>query len=176
MKNIMNKEVKRGISMVTIRVFGTNNQNIIKITKSLRNIVKKCCISTLYEEGYRGDYEVSVTFTDNNDIHVMNLNHRDIDRPTDVLSFPLMDENGFSVNPETDCMMLGDIVISVEKAIEQAEEFGHSFEREIAFLTVHSMLHLLGYDHVTSEEEEKEMFAKQDLILDALGITRDFKL
>lgn len=162
--------------MVTIRVFGTNNQNLIKITKDLRNIVKKCCIGALYSEGYKGDYEVSVTFTDNAQINSINLAHRDIDKPTDVLSFPLMDDNGFPVNPETDCKMLGDIVISTEKAIEQAEEFGHSFEREIAFLTVHSMLHLLGYDHVTSPEDEKEMFAKQDLILETLGITRSFKL
>ncbi len=162
--------------MVTIRVLGTNNQNIIKITKDLRNIVKKCCIGTLYTEGYKGDFEVSVTYTDNEIIHEMNYMHRDIDSPTDVLSFPLMDENGFPENYETGCKMLGDIVLSVERAMEQAEEFGHSFEREIAFLTVHSMLHLLGYDHVTSEEDEKEMFAKQDLILETLGITRSFNL
>lgn len=162
--------------MVSIRVIGTNNQNIVRITRDLRNIVKKCCISTLYEEGYKGNYEVSVTYTDNEQIHAINYFHRDIDRPTDVLSFPLMDESGFPENPESERLMLGDIVISVEKAIEQAEEFGHSFEREMAFLTVHSMLHLLGYDHVTSEEEEIEMFAKQDMILDALGITRDFRI
>lgn len=162
--------------MVTIRVFGTNNQSVVKITKDLRNIVKKCCIGVLYTEGYKGDYEVSVTYTDNERIHQINLEHRDIDKPTDVLSFPFMDENGFSENPETGCKMLGDIVISVEKAMEQAEEFGHSFEREIAFLTVHSMLHLLGYDHVTSAEDEKEMFAKQDLILEMLGISRSFKI
>ena len=162
--------------MVTIRVFGTNNQNLVRITKDLRNIVKKCCIGALYSEGYKGDFEVAVTFTDNATIHEINLTHREIDRPTDVLSFPLMDDYGFPVNPETDCKMLGDIVISTEKALEQAEEFGHSFEREIAFLTVHSMLHLLGYDHVTSPEDEKEMFAKQDLILETLGITRSFKL
>lgn len=162
--------------MVTVRVFGTNNQNIIKINKCLRNVVKKCCIGTLFEEGYRGDFEVSITYTNNEIIHGINLQHREIDRPTDVLSFPLMDENGFAENPETGCKMLGDIVISVEKALEQAEEFGHSFEREIAFLVVHSMLHLLGYDHVTSEDDEKEMFAKQDLILETFGITRSFKL
>ena len=162
--------------MVSIRVIGANNQDIIKITKDLRNIVKKCCISTLYEEGYKGDFEVSVTYTDNEKIHAINLSHREIDNPTDVLSFPLMDDSGFSENPESGRKMLGDIVISVEKAIAQAEEFGHSFEREIAFLTVHSMLHLLGYDHITSEEDEIEMFAKQDLILEALGITRDFRI
>lgn len=162
--------------MVSIRIFGTNNQNIVRITKALRNIIKKCCISTLYAEGYKGNYEVSVTFTDNEQIRRINSSHRDIDRETDVLSFPLMEEEGLTLNPETDCYMLGDIVISAEKAIQQAEEFGHSFEREIAFLTVHSMLHLLGYDHVTNEEDEREMFSKQDLILDALGITRDFKI
>ncbi len=162
--------------MVTIRVYGTNNQNIVKITKDLRNIVKKCCVGALYSEGYKGDFEVSVSFTDNEKIHQINLMHRDMNKATDVLSFPLLDEDGFPENPDTGCKMLGDIVISVEKAIEQAGEYGHSFEREIAFLTVHSMLHLLGYDHVTSEEDEKVMFAKQDLILETLGITRSFKI
>ena len=162
--------------MVSIRIFGTNNQDTVHITKALRNIVKKCCISTLYAEGYKGNYEVSVNFTTNRQIRGINFSHRNIDSETDVLSFPLMDDNGFNINPETDCYMLGDIIISTEKAIQQAEEFGHSFEREIAFLTVHSMLHLLGYDHVTSEEDEREMFAKQDLILEALGITRDFRI
>ena len=114
--------------------------------------------------------------TDDEEIKMLNTEHRKIEIATDVLSFPLGENGIYDTNPENGAKMLGDIVISVEKVIEQAEEFGHSFEREIAFLTVHSMLHLLGYDHVTSEEEEKEMFAKQDMILDALGITRDFRI
>lgn len=159
--------------MVTIRVFGTNRQGIIPVTKELREIVKRSCVETLYEEGYTGNFEVSVTFTDNENIRRINNQFRDIDRETDVLSFPMTDEGEeFTVDPETDCFMLGDIVISLEKALSQSEEYGHSFKREVAFLTVHSMLHLLGYDHEKSEEEEKEMFGKQDIVLEAMGMIR----
>ena len=83
------------------------------------------------------------------------------------------DENGYDVDPDTDAIMLGDIVISLEKAKQQAEEYGHSYRREVAFLLTHSLFHLLGYDNVNSEEEEKEMFGKQDKVLDKLGITRE---
>ena len=110
----------------------------------------------------------------NEGIRELNKEHRDIDRETDVLSFPLGDdENGYEVDPDTDAIMLGDIVISLEKAKQQAEEYGHSYRREVAFLLTHSLFHLLGYDHVNSEEEEKEMFGKQDKVLDKLGITRE---
>ena len=159
--------------MITRRIFGTNRQKIIPITKDLRSLVKHSCTETLYEEGYKGDFEVSVMFTDNEGIRAINKEYRDIDRETDVLSFPMTnDGEEFTVDPETDCYMLGDIVISVEKALAQAEEYGHSFKRELAFLTVHSMLHLLGYDHERSEEEEREMFGKQDIVLEALGLGR----
>ena len=159
--------------MITIRVFGTNRQKILPITRELRSIVKYSCSETLYEEGYKGDFEVSVTFTDNEGIRAINKEYRDIDKETDVLSFPMTNEGEeFTVNPETGCKMLGDIVISVEKALAQSDEYGHSFKRELAFLTVHSMLHLLGYDHEKSEEEEKEMFGKQEIVLEALGLGR----
>ena len=159
--------------MITVRVFGTNRQRIVPVTKELRTLVKRSVSETLYEEGYKGDFEVSVTFTDNAGIREINKEYRDIDRETDVLSFPMTDEGEeFTVNPETDCYMLGDIVISLEKALAQAEEYGHSFRREVAFLTVHSMLHLLGYDHERSEEEEREMFGKQDIVLEAMGLDR----
>lgn len=159
--------------MVTIRVFGTNRQKIVPVTRELRSIVKRCCVETLYEEGFSGDFEVSVTFTDNEGIKQINNEYRDIDRETDVLSFPMTDDGEeFTVDPETDCFMLGDIVISLEKALSQSEEYGHSFKREVAFLTVHSMLHLLGYDHEKSEEEEKEMFGKQEIVLEAIGLGR----
>ena len=135
--------------------------------------MKRCCSETLYEEGYTGDFEVSLTFTDNEGIREINRKYREIDRETDVLSFPMTDEGeDFTVDPETGCFMLGDIVISLEKALTQAEEYGHSFKREVAFLAVHSMLHLLGYDHERSEEEEREMFGKQDIVLEAMGLTR----
>ena len=159
--------------MITVRVFGTNRQRIVPVSKELRTLVKRSVSETLYEEGYKGDFEVSVTFTDNAGIREINKEYRDIDRETDVLSFPMTDEGEeFTVNPETDCYMLGDIVISLEKALAQAEEYGHSFRREVAFLTVHSMLHLLGYDHERSEEEEREMFGKQDIVLEAMGLDR----
>ena len=128
----------------------------------------------LVKRGHRLIAEVSVTFVDNEGIRELNKEHRDIDRETDVLSFPLGDdENGYEVDPDTDAIMLGDIVISLEKAKQQAEEYGHSYRREVAFLLTHSLFHLLGYDHVNSEEEEKEMFGKQDKVLDKLGITRE---
>ena len=159
--------------MITVRVFGTNRQKMIPVSRELRAIVKRCCSETLYEEGYKGDFEISVTFVDNAGIREINNTYRDIDKETDVLSFPMTDEGeDFTLDPETGCYMLGDIVISLEKALAQADEYGHSFKREVAFLTVHSMLHLLGYDHERSEEEEREMFGKQEIVLEAMGLTR----
>ena len=112
-----------------------------------------------------------MTFTDNEGIRAVNSQFRGIDAPTDVLSFPLTEYESVSFpvadEPESS---LGDIVISLERADEQAKEFGHSFEREIAFLTVHSMLHLLGYDHVNSEEEDAEMRRRQREILESIGL------
>ena len=125
------------------------------------------------------DAELSVTIVDNEEIREINNEHRGIDKATDVLSFPMLefDEEGNAIECEydfsDDTVILGDIVISAERAKEQAEELGHSFIREMAFLTVHSMLHLLGYDHVDDPEGEAEMIRKQKEILDGLGITRD---
>ena len=159
--------------MIKIRVFGSNRQKNVPVTKELRTLIKKCCLETLYEEGYKGSFEVSVTFTDNKGIREINREYRNIDKETDVLSFPATDAGeSFTRSRETGCFILGDIVMSLEKAVAQAQEYGHSFEREVAFLTVHSMLHLLGYDHVNSEEEEREMFGKQDIILEAMDISR----
>ncbi len=129
--------------------------------------------------------EVSMTLTDNQNICRINKEFRQLDKPTDVLSFPLVDfrkpvdydmleESGWEeyFNPETGELMLGDIVISVERAIAQAEEYGHSLRREYAFLTAHSMLHLLGYDHV-KPEEAVVMENKQAAVLNNLNITRE---
>ncbi len=114
------------------------------------------------------DSIVSITIIDNERIHEINRDYRGIDRPTDVISFAFMDEN---TNPENGLTNLGEIYISIEKAHEQAEEYGHSFERELCFLLVHGLLHLLGYDHM-EKEDEIEMFSLQDEILESLGITR----
>lgn len=129
---------------------------------------------------------VSVTFTDNEGIREINKEHRNIDNATDVLSFPMIEyekAGDFSFlerdeamlceyfEPDTGELMLGDIVISVERAEEQAQEYGHSLKREIGFLVAHSMFHLLGYDHMETEEREN-MEKRQREVLDSLGITR----
>lgn len=112
----------------------------------------------------------NIIFIDNEKIHKMNKEYRGIDRPTDVISFALEDDDT-CIQIEDAPRMLGDIYISTEKAKEQAEEYGHSFKREISFLAIHGLLHLLGYDHM-EKEEEKIMFERQELILDGFGITR----
>lgn len=151
----------------------------IEIQDEIKETIELCIEKSLEYEGCDFDAQVSVTICDNEEIHRINKEQRDIDRPTDVLSFPMLffDENGDIIDSDYDMdgefVILGDIVISAERAMEQAEEYGHSFRREIAFLTVHSMLHLLGYDHVTSEEDEKVMFARQEEILNKIGITRE---
>ena len=147
-----------------------NDQKKIKMTPDLRRLVKRAVFAVLDFEDFGRRAEVSVTFTDNEGIHALNREYRNVDRPTDVLSFPLSD--GEDYDTDGDAVLLGDIVISLERAQTQAEEYGHSFEREVAFLTVHSMLHLLGYDHETSPEDERDMFARQDEILISAGMTR----
>ena len=116
--------------------------------------------------------EVSVTLTDNDYIHQLNRQYRGIDRPTDVLSFALNESEEPEVTGGMDVNILGDLVISVERAEEQAEDYGHSVRREMAFLTVHGMLHLLGYDHM-EEDERREMEAEQRFVMEKLGIPRE---
>lgn len=148
-----------------------NEQDKLNPPEDMEKLIEQCTAAALGEEEIDNAAEVSVTLVDNARIREMNTEFRDIDKETDVLSFPLGDENGFEVDPDTDAILLGDIVISLEKAQSQAEEYGHSFRREVAFLLTHSLFHLLGYDHMT-EDEEKEMFAKQEKVLQQLGITR----
>lgn len=161
------------------RIILENEQDEIKISKEIEDTIKTVIEASLDYENCDFDAEVSVTIVNNETIHEINKETRDIDRPTDVLSFPMLyfDENGDIIDSDFDMdgdiLVLGDIVISAERAMEQAEEFGHSFKREIAFLTVHSMLHLLGYDHVDDPEGERIMFGKQEEILDKLGIKRE---
>ena len=155
---------------VKTKIYFTNESGE-KIRRSLKSLIRKAVSASLEYESFFNDCEVSVTFTDNEGIRALNKEYRDIDKETDVLSFPLTDFEG-GEEPPTDepSPVLGDIVISLEKARAQAEEFGHSFEREVAFLCVHSMLHLLGYDHVNSEEEDAEMRRRQSEILEKMGL------
>ncbi len=151
-------------------VFTRNEQKKETVTPSLRALIRRAIKASLEYEKVGFVPEVSVTFTDNEGIRELNASHRNIDRPTDVLSFPLFEKE--DLTSATDGDALGDIVISLERAREQANEYGHSFEREVAFLTVHSMLHLLGYDHEISEEDEKKMFFRQEEILKTIGLNR----
>ncbi len=118
------------------------------------------------------DAELSVTLTDNAHIHAMNREYRHIDRPTDVLSFALNESEEPAVTGGPAVNVLGDIIISVERANEQAAEYGHSLRREVAFLTVHGMLHLLGYDHM-EEADRLEMEKEQKYVMEQLGIPRE---
>ena len=120
-------------------------------------LIEKVISEALRYEGVNDNTEVSVTIVDNEEIRKINNKFRNIDRATDVLSFPLIDFDNESLPDDGSKIYLGDIIISIERAKEQAKEYGHSIDREIGFLTAHSMLHLLGYDHMVPEEE-KEMF------------------
>jgi probable rRNA maturation factor len=127
--------------------------------------------TSLKYENVSDNTEVSLTIVDNEEIRKLNKKYRAIDRATDVLSFPLYDFKVEKLPTDGSKIYLGDIIISAEKAAEQASEYGHSFERELGFLTAHSMLHLLGYDHIV-EDEENIMFAKQEEILKLIGLSR----
>ncbi|MBS4042092.1 MAG: rRNA maturation RNase YbeY [Flavobacteriales bacterium] len=144
-----------------------NRQDKIEIKDELIGILEKVVVASLEYEALNPNYEVSLSFVDNDEIQSLNKLYRGKDYATDVLSFPMEDDEFANVEE----ILLGDIVISVEKAVEQAKEYKHSFEREMAFLTVHSMFHLMGYDHM-DKEEEKEMRAKEEAILNKLGIER----
>ena len=156
-----------------VKIYYSDELSLARTHKRLLGTVKNAVIAALTYEKFPYNAEVSVTFTDNEGIRELNREYRDIDRPTDVLSFPLYDYIGGEKPDDEDLAQLGDIVISLERAREQAEEYGHTFQREIVFLTVHSVLHLLGYDHEKSEEDEHDMFARQDEIMEILGIGRD---
>lgn len=142
----------------------------MEIDMEIVNTVRKAAytVSELYE---LNNAEVSITFTDNEHIHEINRDYRNVDRPTDVISFALNEGDEPEIEGGAPINVLGDIIISVEKAIEQAKDYGHSIEREVAFLTVHGMLHLLGYDHI-EEDDRKEMRREENFVMEKLGINR----
>lgn len=153
------------------KIYFENNQEKEIISYGLKMLIRHSVEATLLYEEIDDHCEVSVTFVDNEEIREINRKFRNIDRATDVLSFPLFDEDGMDAHvEELDCM-LGDIVLSLERAREQAAEFGHSFEREVAFLTVHSVLHLLGYDHELSDEDDADMRRRQTEIVEKMGLS-----
>ena len=147
-----------------------DRQDKLEVSEELIDKIKDIIIECLDYEGYDDNYEVSLSFVDNKEIHELNREYRGVDRVTDVLSFPLLSDDFEDVELEEES--LGDIVVSLERALEQSIEYNHSFEREVCFLICHSMFHLLGYDHDT-DENTKEMREKEEHILNKLNITRE---
>ena len=152
---------------MTLTVDFKDEQEIYEIRVAMKAIVRKAIFNTLVYEGFDKDVEVSVTFTDNEKIRDLNKNYRNKDSSTDVLSFPMF--NSTEEMEYMDVVPLGDIVISLEKAKEQAHNFYHGSYHELAFLSIHSTLHLLGYDHETSKEDEEDMFRRQKEIMEIIG-------
>lgn len=155
-----------------------NRQDVVQVDEALEAMVTSIVEKILAFEECDEDYEVSISFVDNEEMRSLNNEYRGIDKETDVLSFPMLEfvEDGLE-EEDADAeyideeLPLGDIVISMEKALEQSEEYGHSFLRELAFLLVHGMLHLLGYDH-EDEAEERQMNEKQEAILKEMNLNR----
>lgn len=156
-----------------VKVIISNDQKKVKIPKGMRLLIRRCCTAVLVMEEFPQDAEVSVSIVDNERIHELNKQYRNIDSETDVLSFPLGENGVYDINYDTNEAELGDIVISLEKAEEQAKRYGHSLEREVGYLTVHSMLHLLGYDHELGGIELVRMREKEEKVLTKLGLRRD---
>lgn len=155
-----------------MEVYIDDRQENVYITQELKNLLTAVAEKAARSEGFE-DVEVSISIVTDEEIRKLNSEYRGIDRATDVLSFPMMDFEGEEaiIQEATDIVMLGDIVISAERAQAQAVEFGHSFEREMAFLTVHGMFHLMGYDH-EDPEDARIMRSKEEKILSELGIER----
>lgn len=164
---------------VKVSAYFDNRQALVPVTPALKNVLRRVVAGVLREEKKSGYFEVSISFVDDEEIRALNRDFREKDASTDVLSFPLS-ENGevFDVDEANGAFLLGDIVLSLEHATRQAEEYGHSFLRETAYLTAHSALHLLGYDHVEGAAVPKEKFGeamrqKEEAVLKKLGITRE---
>lgn len=159
--------------MDKVKVMILNDQKAVKIPTGIRILLRRCCNAVIKLENLNGEYEVSITFVDNEKIKELNAKYRDKDSVTDVLSFPMSENGEYPVNPETNFKVLGDIVISVERAVSQAEEYDHSLRRELGYLTTHSMLHLLGYDHVAGGIEAAKMREREEEVMNLVGQPRD---
>lgn len=156
--------------MEKIKVVISNQQKQVKIPTGLRMLIRRCCHAVLELEKFPDPAEISVSFVDNEQIREMNAQYRNRDSATDVLSFPMGENGVYDENHETGAKILGDIVISVPRAVEQANAYGHSLEREVGYLTAHSMLHLLGYDHEKGGLDRVRMREKEELVMRQLGL------
>ncbi|GAA0078767.1 rRNA maturation RNase YbeY [Clostridium sp. CTA-5] len=166
-------------------IYVDNRQEKIEVNEEFIDSLKNVIEFALEQEQVKIPCEISLLFVDNNEIKEINSETRNIDRETDVLSFPMLDypdkkvfkevyiDNKFSPSDfDGEELVLGDIVLSLEKALEQSKEFNHSYEREAGYLVVHSVLHLLGYDHI-EEDDKKVMRSREEDILNRLDIRRD---
>lgn len=147
----------------------TNQQRKERTPKELKDLIRSVVAEVLRYEGITVDCEMSVLLVDDHSIRDLNRQFRNMDRPTDVLSFP---SGEYPLCEGADYFYIGDMALSLQQARRQAEEYGHSYEREVGFLTAHSVLHCLGYDHVNTPEEENEMFSRQEAILQGMGLMR----
>ncbi len=154
-----------------IKVVIVNRQKEIKIPTGFRMLIRRCCTAVLRLEKFSGSAEVSVTLVDNEQIRELNNQYRKKDMATDVLSFPMGENGVYDTDKVTGAKILGDIVISIQKAQEQAECYGHSLEREVGYLTVHAMLHLLGYDHESQDGVDRlKMREKEETVMMQMGL------
>ena len=156
---------------MNVKIYWANDQKVLRVGLRLRMLIKRAIKTTLVHENFKRDAEISLTFVDNEGIRELNRTYREKDTATDVLSFPLYDFYAGEKPLGNGRVELGDIVLSLERAKEQAAELGHSYEREAAFLCVHSVLHLLGYDHERSSEDEEIMCSRQREIMKKLKLT-----
>jgi len=155
-----------------IKVIITDAQQEVKVPTGIRMLLRRACTAVLVHEQFGQAAEVGVRFVENGEIQRLNKLHRNIDDATDVLSFPLGEGGDYDLNPGSGALLLGDIVISLPRAMEQARIYGHTLQRELAYLTVHSMLHLLGHDHEAGGLETVRMREKEERVLVQLGLPR----
>lgn len=161
------------------KVYIDNEQTAIEVIEEYLQLIQKTAMQCLKDENFSRGCEINILLTDDENIRQINKQHRDIDRSTDVLSFPMADiENGKLISDQGDVdmdeglLLLGDIIISMETALRQSEDYGHSMERELAFLTAHGVFHLLGYDHM-EKDDETDMISRQEASLKKLGLIRE---
>ncbi len=171
--NLILKSAERKIKLVDrTKVIIVDRQKEVKVPTGIRMLIRRCCNAVLKMEEFKGSAEISVTLVDNAYIQGLNKQYRNKDVPTDVLSFPMSEKSGtFEVDPETNVKILGDIVISMEKVVEQCKFYGHTMRREIAFLVAHGLLHLLGYDHKNGGLEKRRMRDREERVLSLLGFS-----
>ncbi|MDR1627908.1 MAG: rRNA maturation RNase YbeY [Oscillospiraceae bacterium] len=153
-----------------IRVIISDKQKEIKIPTGIRMLIRRCCNAVLKMEDFKGSAEVNVSLVDNNYIQNLNKQYREKDMPTDVLTFPMGKNGEYDINPENGAKILGDIVISVEKVTEQSKLYGHTVQREMAYLIAHGMLHILGYDHEAGSFEKLRMREREEKVMNLLGL------